>query len=79
MGLRVVAAVALDECGLRAGRPGQPRKGGKVSTSGSSGSRRAGSPLSGRDNRNPVGVGENMMFRPGLAAIGRVRSSFFPA
>ena len=31
-----------------------------------------------RDNRNPVGVGKNMMFRPGLAAIGRVRSSFFP-
>jgi len=31
-----------------------------------------------RDNRNPVRVGENMMFRPGLAAIGRVRSSFFP-
>ena len=31
-----------------------------------------------RDERNPVGVGENMMFRPGFAAIGRVRSSFFP-
>jgi len=31
-----------------------------------------------RDDRNPVGVGENMMFRPGLTAIGRVRSSFFP-
>jgi hypothetical protein len=31
-----------------------------------------------RDERNPVRVGENMMFRPGLAAIGRVRSSFFP-
>ena len=31
-----------------------------------------------RHNRNPVRVGENMMFRPGLAAIGRVRSSFFP-
>src|SRR5262245_47566840 len=31
-----------------------------------------------RDNRNPVGVGENVMFRPGLTAIGRVRSSFFP-
>ena len=31
-----------------------------------------------RNNRNPVRVGENMMFRPGLAAIGRVRSSFFP-
>ena len=31
-----------------------------------------------RDNRNPVGVGKNVMFRPGLTAIGRVRSSFFP-
>ena len=31
-----------------------------------------------RNNRNPVRVGENMMFRPGLAAIGRVRSRFFP-
>jgi hypothetical protein len=31
-----------------------------------------------RDERNPVGVGENMMLRPGFAAIGRVRSSFFP-
>lgn len=31
-----------------------------------------------RAERNPLGVGENMMLRPGLAAIGRVRSSFFP-
>ena len=31
-----------------------------------------------RDERNPLGVGKNVMFRPGLAAIGRVRSSFFP-
>ena len=31
-----------------------------------------------RDNRNPVRVGKNVMFRPGLTAIGRVRSSFFP-
>ena len=31
-----------------------------------------------RDERNPVRVSENMMLRPGLAAIGRVRSSFFP-
>lgn len=31
-----------------------------------------------RDERNPVRVGKNVMFRPGLAAIGRVRSSFFP-
>lgn len=31
-----------------------------------------------RDERNSLRVGENVMFRPGLAAIGRVRSSFFP-
>ena len=31
-----------------------------------------------RDDRNPVRVGKNMMFRPGLTAIGRVRSSLFP-
>jgi hypothetical protein len=31
-----------------------------------------------RAERNPARVGENMMFRPGLAAIGRVRSSFAP-
>ncbi len=31
-----------------------------------------------RDKRNPVRVGKNMMFGAGLAAIGRVRSSFFP-
>ena len=31
-----------------------------------------------RDERNPARVGENMMLRPGFAAIGRVRSSFFP-
>ena len=31
-----------------------------------------------RDNRNPLRVGKKMMFRPGLTAIGRVRSSFFP-
>ena len=31
-----------------------------------------------RDERNPVRVGENVMFGAGLAAIGRVRSSFFP-
>lgn len=31
-----------------------------------------------RDERNPVRVGENVMLRPGLAAIGRVRSRFFP-
>jgi hypothetical protein len=31
-----------------------------------------------RAERNPLAVSENMMLRPGLAAIGRVRSSFFP-
>ena len=31
-----------------------------------------------RDERNPARVGENVMFRPRLTAIGWVRSSFFP-
>jgi hypothetical protein len=31
-----------------------------------------------RAERYPLRVSENMMLRPGLAAIGRVRSSFFP-
>jgi len=79
MRLRVVAPISLDESRL-------PQR-----TTGSAAQRRnaidqrqelrhvvAVRRREGRDNRNPVGVGENMMFRPGLTAIGRVRSSFFP-
>ena len=79
MGLRVVAAVALDHAGpaQRPTRAAAQRR----------------NPIDewqqlryvvpvrrreARDNRNPVGVGKNVMFRPGLTAIGRVRSSFFP-
>jgi len=79
MGLRIVAAVTLDQRGPanrvadRAGdgrhRIDQRQQLGHVV------------PVRGRetrDERNPVRVGKNMMFRPGFAAIGRVRSSFFP-
>jgi hypothetical protein len=79
MRLRVVAAVALDESGFVDGPTGAPAERRHridqrqqlrhvVSVCG----------RQERDERNPVRVGENMMFRPGLAAIGRVRSSFFP-
>ena len=79
MGLRVVAAIALDESGFADGPPGAPAEGRHGVDQGQQlrdvmaiggGQRRA--------ERNPVRVSENMMFRPGLAAIGRVRSSFFP-
>jgi hypothetical protein len=79
MGLRVVGAVALDQTRLthrpagtaphRRHRVDQREQFGNVV------------PIRGgqrRDERNPARVGENMMLRPGLAAIGRVRSSFFP-
>ena len=79
MRLRVVAAVALDESGCVDGPTGAPAERRHridqrqqlrhvVSVRG----------RQERDERNPVRVSENMMFRPGLAAIGRVRSSFFP-
>ena len=77
--LRIVAAVALDQLRFadrstgpslqRRYRIDQGQQLGDVVTM------RRSQP---RDERNPVRVGENMMFRPGLAAIGRVRSSFFP-
>jgi hypothetical protein len=79
MRLRIVPAVVLDQLRFadrttgaslqRRHRVDQRQKLGEVVTM------RRGQP---RDERNPVRVGENMMFRPGLAAIGRVRSSFFP-
>ncbi len=79
VGLRVVTPVALDEGRLpcrSTGASAQRRHrinereqlGDVVSVRGGHD----------RDDRNPVRVGENMMFRPGFAAIGRVRSSFFP-
>lgn len=77
--LRVVAAIALDEAGLadRAPRTAADRRNRihqRQQLSYVVPVRRR----EPRNNRNPVRVGENMMFRPGLAAIGRVRSSFFP-
>ena len=79
VGLRIVRAVALDQARLA------------TRTTGTSAQRRDGVdqrqqlrdvvPVGRgqrRDERNPVRVGENMMRRPGLAAIGRVRSRFFP-
>jgi len=79
MRLRVVAAVALDQPWLAhwpAGTAPQGREGvdqrEQFSDVVAIGGRQR------RDERNPVRVGENMMLRPGFAAIGRVRSSFFP-
>jgi hypothetical protein len=79
MGLRVVAAVALHQLRLGDRTSGTASQRGKCVDEGQElrdvvaiGGRQD------RDERNPVRVGENMMLRPGLAAIGRVRSSFFP-
>ena len=77
--LRVVPAVALHEARLPQRRPGAAPQGRNPVHQGQQ--LRHVVPVrrrEARDNRNPVGVGKNMMFRPGLAAIGRVRSSFFP-
>lgn len=79
MRLRVVAAVALHQLRL-ASRP--PRSAAK-DRHGIDQRQQLGDVMvvggrHRRDERNPVRVGENMMFRPGFAAIGRVRSSFFP-
>lgn len=79
MPLRIVSAVALDGVGLAARRTGPTANGrhrvDEVEQLGDIGAIGGGQC---RDERNPLRVGENMMFRPGLAAIGRVRSSFFP-
>ena len=79
MALGIVAAVPLDTVGLPAGPPrpaaqngegiDQRQQFGDVITVGG---------RQPRDNRNPLRVGENVMFRPLFAAIGGVRSSFFP-
>ena len=79
MRLRIVAAVALDESWFANGPTGAASQGRHRIDEG----QQLGHVVpvrrrQRRDERNPVGVGENMMFRPGLAAIGRVRSSFFP-
>jgi hypothetical protein len=77
--LRIIAAVALHHVGSAARRAGAPAD-GRHRIDQVQQLRDVG-PIGGgqrRDERNPVGVGENMMLRAGLAAIGWVRSSFFP-
>jgi hypothetical protein len=79
MRLRIVAAVALHQIGFPA-RPADAASDGRDGLHQGQQLRDVvaigGGQL--RAERNPLRVGENMMFRPGLAAIGRVRSSFFP-
>jgi hypothetical protein len=77
--LRIVGGVALHDPGFPPGSAGAPAHRGH----GVHQRQQLGDvvPIGGRqrrDERNPVRVGENMMLRPGFAAIGRVRSSFFP-
>ncbi len=79
MRLRVVSAIALHQCRFaqRPTRPAAERR----NRVGQRQQLRHVVPVrrrEARDDRNPVRVGKNMMFRPGLTAIGRVRSSFFP-
>ena len=79
MGLGIVAAVALHQ-GRLAGRTTDPAPQGGHGIDQREQLRHV-VPVrrrEARDKRNPVRVGKNMMFRPGFAAIGRVRSSFFP-
>ena len=79
MRLRIVSAVTLDESGFAPGAPGtaaqrwngvnqRQQLGNVVSV----GAREQGG------QRDPACLGENVMLRPRLTAIGWVRSSFFP-
>lgn len=79
MAFRIVAAVALEHVRFpaRRSRPAADRR-HRIHEVQQLGDVRAIRGGQRRDERNPVGVGKNMMLRPGLAAIGRVRSSFFP-
>jgi len=77
--LRIIAAVALDEARLSPGaaRPAADRRDRVHQRQ----ELRDVVPVGGgqlRRKRNPLAVSENVMFRPRLTAIGRVRSSFFP-
>jgi hypothetical protein len=79
MRLRIVSAVALHEAGL----PQRPTRAAAQGWNAIDEWQQLGHVVpvrrrEPRDDRNPVRVGKNMMFRPGLTAIGRVRSSFFP-
>ena len=79
MGLRVIPAVALHEARL----PQGPTRAAAQRRNAVDQWQQLGHVVpvrrrEARDDRNPVRVGKNVMFRPGLTAIGRVRSSFFP-
>jgi hypothetical protein len=79
MGLRIVATVALDHDGLSQRPATAAAQGGDGVDEWEQ--FRDVVAIRGRqrcDERNPLRVGKNMMLRPGFAAIGRVRSSFFP-
>ena len=79
MGLGIVAPVPLNERGLAQGPTWAPAQGrNRVDEGQQLGYVVPVRRREARDNRNPVRVGKNVMFRPGLTAIGRVRSSFFP-
>jgi hypothetical protein len=79
MPLRVVPAIALDASGFRAGGPGPTANRGQVVDQRQQftdvvvvGGGQMG------DEGHAARVGQNVMFRPVLTAIGGVRSSFFP-
>ena len=79
MGLRVVGAVALHDARLSQGAARTSAQRGNALHQGDQLGdvvtiRRCQS----RDDRNPLRVGEKVVLTPRLAAIGRVRSSFFP-
>jgi hypothetical protein len=79
MRLRVIPAVALHEAWL----PQRPTRAAAQGRNAVDEGQQLGHVVpvrrrEARDDRNPVRVGKNMMFRPGLTAIGRIRSSFFP-
>lgn len=79
VGLRIVAPVPLDEIGFPCGTARSAPEGRDGVDQGQElrhimavGGRQD------RDERNPLRVGENVVRTPRLAAIGGVRSSFFP-
>lgn len=79
VGLRIVAAVPLDEIGFPRGAAWSAAEGWdgvdqreQLRHVMAIGGRQD------RDERNPLRVGENVVLTPCLAAIGGVRSSFFP-
>ncbi len=79
MRLRIVRAVALDQAGFAARAPGAAPQG----RDGVNERQQLGDVVAVRGGQDrgegdAARLGQNVMFRPFLAAIGRVRSSFFP-